>query len=130
MAAELYFDHNVPYDAAVYLRDAGYSVRTASNIGKATASDDEHVLIAALNRWFTVTTNGRDFILLHDAWHRWSRQWRVSPAHAGILIIRADWVANRIAGEIHAFLQQEVPIENRLYTWDVALGWRQRTEFP
>jgi hypothetical protein len=122
---EIYFDHNVVAAAADPLRQLGYSVRTASNIGKARASDDEHFLLAAQGGWLTVTNNGRDYILLHDAWHRWSRAWHVAPppVHGGVLVIDATWRVPRIVGEVGAFYAQGFPIQNCLYTHHPEKGW-------
>jgi hypothetical protein len=123
--AEIYFDHNVVAAAAGPLRQMGHSVRTASNIGMARASDDEHFLLAAQRGWLTITSNGRDFILLHDAWHRWSAAWGVAPppVHGGVLVVDARWLVPRLVGEIVAFLGLNLPTPNHLYTHHPARGW-------
>jgi hypothetical protein len=96
----------------------------------ARATDEHHLLFAALKGWTLVTNNAKDFILLHDAWHRWSKAWQVAPLHAGILVARADWNANRLAGEVNDFFARQLTIVNCLYTLDAAQGWVLRPATP
>lgn len=71
--AAFYLDHNVALETARLLRKAGHSATTAREIGLAAVRDDEHLPRSASERRTLVTHNAGDFILLHDAWLRWSR---------------------------------------------------------
>jgi len=104
--AAFYTDHNVARAVAELLRVAGHVAVTARDLGLEEASDDEQLLTAAQHDRIFVTHNESDFILLHDAWQRWSATWGVPAQHAGILIIPQgrkygiDWDARQISQEI------------------------------
>ena len=83
----------------------GPDVLLASDLGMERATDDEQLLVAAnLNR-ILVTCDRKDFILLHDAWHRWSAAWNVVAHHAGILVIPDLWTRERATVELHAYVE-------------------------
>jgi hypothetical protein len=112
------------------LKGRGHDARTAVDVGMSHATDEDHLLTAARNGWTLVTNDAEDFILLHDAWHRWSREWRVTPTHSGILIAMQTWKAERLAAEVEEFLGRGLPLENRLYQWKWTGSWPQRPQFP
>ncbi|MBI3971844.1 MAG: DUF5615 family PIN-like protein [Chloroflexi bacterium] len=122
----LYLDHNVPRQADGLLRQNGHAVWTSRQIHRERATDDEQLLVAVTQGWTIVTNNARDFVLLHDAWHRWSQAWHVTPRHSGILITRQTWDGHRVAAEVSMFLALDVDTANELYQWHGDLGWVRR----
>ena len=70
--ADAYADHNMSFDIVGLLRHAGHRVVTARDLGLDHADDDVHLLTAAQRGWTLLTSNSKDFRLLHDAWRRWS----------------------------------------------------------
>lgn len=124
--ASVYLDHNVPADAAGFLRADQHVVRSAVEVQLERATGDVQLLEAARRGWVIVTNNVRDFILLHDAWHLWSREWGVTPQHAGILLTRQTWNARRLADEVSGFLATGPALTNQLYQWHGERGWVRR----
>jgi hypothetical protein len=127
--ASIYADNDVAVQLAPLLRARGHSVTTALAFGRATALDDEQLLIAAEHGWTLVTHNRKDFELLHDAWRRWSGAWRVAATHAGILVVpqRPQWTIGQMVQELDAFFAAGYVLTNELYRWQQAFsGWVRR----
>ncbi len=124
--AALYLDECVPNAAVQHLEQYGHSV-THARIYRKSASDDEQILIAADNGWTMITSNERDFILLHRAWLRWSSRWGVSPQHAGILLTRNTWLEDVLAERVNAYFAEQRDMTNRLFRWADGRGWEERT---
>src|SRR5439155_6703597 len=83
--ASLYLDHGVAIAVTPPLLAAGHDVVIARRVVPRTAGDDLHLLTAThLGR--ILVTYDADFILLHNAWRRWSRDWGISRLHTGILL--------------------------------------------
>ena len=121
----LYGDHNVSRYLARLLREHGHTATNARELGLERATDGAHLLLAAERGWLLLTHNERDFVLLHDAWLRWSRSWGIAPQHAGILVLpqREDWGLTRTVSEIEAFLAVHPATINELYAWRASRGW-------
>ena len=120
--AALYLDEDV-HQAATDLLDAlGHSTLHARVHAKG-AGDDAQLLIAARDNRVLVTCNRKDFVLLHDAWQRWSQEWGVHPQHAGILVVRNEWTPQSIAERVDAFFALGRPTANRLYRYVAERGW-------
>lgn len=87
-----------------------------------------HLAEAAEAGRILITHNRNDFILLHRAWHRWSRRWGVYRLHAGILIIpqMPHWQPAQAAAEIETIVRQ-ASIDGELYAydWQVGTGWQR-----
>jgi hypothetical protein len=98
-----YIDNDVSRAVAPLLREAGHDAVSAENLRLDRAGDEEHVLVAAEQRRVFITHNERDFLLLHDAWRRWTTAWHMSQQHAGIVVVPqgrrygVDWSAQQIA---------------------------------
>ncbi len=120
--ADLYTDHNVALQIAVLLRAAGHDVVTARERNLERAGDDEQLLAAAEVGRLLITHNAKDFILLHDAWRRWSKAWNLAAHHAGILVI-PQLPPARAAQEIDDFLRSRPRLQDELYLWRAASGW-------
>jgi hypothetical protein len=89
MNPQFHLDQDVNKQIKQYL-NAHYTddvAKTAAELGLHMASDGHHLLLAAQASRIFVTHNGKDFIMLQDAWVRWSAAWRMQSTHAGILII-------------------------------------------
>jgi hypothetical protein len=131
MAAFL-LDHNVSAALAVLLRRAGHDVAETREVGKARATDDELLLIAAsLNRIFItyfITYNEGDYVLLHDAWRRWSAAWGILVTHPGIIVLpQPPRLANaHAARELVDFLTAGAEVASGLYSLRPSGEWRRR----
>jgi hypothetical protein len=126
--AALHVDHNVSSQLALLLRRAGHDVIETRVIGMSRATDDALLLAAADGGRVFITYNEADFVLLHDAWRRWSAAWGVNVAHAGILVLpQPPHLANSQAAQaLDSFLLTSIPLASELYLFRRAEGWRQR----
>lgn len=85
--ARFYLDNDVAAKVAVLLRARGHDAISARDLKREDASDDEQFFIASeLERVF-ITHNEKDFILLYDAWKRWSAAWQISKPHPGAVSV-------------------------------------------
>jgi hypothetical protein len=129
--ANFYIDSNVALEVADRLRVASHTAVTARDLRREGNSDDEHLLLASQQGQIFVTHNERDFILLHDAWKRWSVAWGVAEKHAGVLVVPqgrkygTDWGAEQIVRAVMACLQQCPPVTGGLFRYKGA-GWERR----
>ena len=114
--AHFYLDENMPLQLVLELQGFGHTAVTADDLGLKRAGDDEQLLVAAGNGW-TLVTRDKDYLLLHDAWLRWSAAWHVQVNHAGILLTPHKWLVPQAALEIHTFIQGGQPLTNYLYQW-------------
>lgn len=131
MAAFL-LDHNVSSKLVPLLYVRGHTATTARAVQMDSAGDERILLAAATQERILVTHNIKDFQLLHDAWHLWSRTWGVKSDHMGILIIPDyhRWIPIRAAREIDTFIAQEFSLTNTLYEWKARDGWQRRPQPP
>ena len=127
-ATKLYIDHDVARQIADLLRSRGYDVATTRERGLEKARDGEQLLVAAQEERVLLTHNGADFLLLNDAWLRWSQAWQVTPRHVGILVIpqRPRLSPVQAVEEVHRFLTLGQSMVNRLYQWRAGSGWQHR----
>jgi hypothetical protein len=126
--ASFYFDHNVAVQVSQALHSLGHNVTTARDLRLEYAEDDEHLLVASEQNWILVTHDGSDFTLLHDAWQRWSRAWRVQAHHGGVLVIPHRWKPDQVARELSGFAQAHLALQNQLYAWNSTKGWERRPD--
>ncbi|MDQ2741137.1 MAG: DUF5615 family PIN-like protein [Chloroflexota bacterium] len=117
--------------ASRLLRAAGHDAVTAHDLRLSDATDDLHLLTAAQQGRIFVTHNENHFVLLHDAWLRWTAAWGISADHAGVVVVPqgtrygVDWDAAHIAEELLACLQYCTPLTNGLFRRKAA-GWERR----
>jgi hypothetical protein len=129
--AAFYIDNDVALEAAQLLRVAGHSAITARDLGRERNTDGEQLLVASQLGHIFLTHNEEDFILLHDAWIRWSAAWGVAASHAGVLIVPqgrrygVDWRAEEIAQSVIICLQDCSPVAGQLLRRKEA-GWERR----
>ena len=121
-----HLDHNVSQKISPLLRTMGHDVVTARDLRMEAAGDEEHLLVAANSVRTLVTSNVKDFRLLHDAWQRWSQDWGIEKRHAGILIIPDTWLAPYATQQLDAFIQITSSVVNELHEWNHL--WRHRRE--
>lgn len=113
------------------LRGRGHDVITSRELGLDRASDGLHLLEAAKRRRILLTYNERDFLLLHDAWLRWSAAWGVQPLHCGVLMLpqRQRWSPTHVLVEIETVLERATAsasdggMTKQLWMWRPARGW-------
>lgn len=133
--ANLYLDEDVPHGAPAELQRLGHSAVHGAHIHQGRyrgATDDVQLLEAVRQERVLVTSNARDFLLLHHAWTHWCRYWiepsdpsvrltglRGPTPHSGILIVPNGWAPGRLAALIDDFFQTHPPSEitGRLYRW-------------
>jgi len=132
-----YLDSDIGSRFAASLESRGHDVTSAAQDGLRSATDDEHSLRAADLSRVLVTHNWHDFLLLHDAWRRWTAAWSVERGHAGIVIVQQppNLPSDRAAHDVAGFAQSGRPLRNELYRrrvggtraiwerWRVGVGW-------
>lgn len=120
-----YLDENVSLKIVPFVEAAGYTVVTYRDAGLKGERDDVHLFRVRRNDWLLVTHNGSDFILLHDALHRW----HVTDPHHGILVL-PDNLSNRDEAQaLDVFVAAGLNSEGELYEWNPAGSWIRRP-FP
>lgn len=130
--AAFYTDNDVALSVVDLLTAAGHLAVCARELRLEGASDDEQLLVAAQQIRTFVTHNERDFVLLHDAWQRWTRAWEITVEHSGILILPqgtrygALWDAERITRAILDCVARCPPIGNQLLRWKQG-NWQRRS---
>jgi hypothetical protein len=125
--ARFYLDNDVPRDVIDLLRAAGHDAVHCRSIFAVDPGDDRHLLEAKRQNRILVTHNGGDYILLHDAWRRWSQDWGVTAEHGGILVLPQSNAAE-VFRLIDVFLSQNLPIRNELYGYRTRGGWVRRPD--
>ena len=130
--ADFYQEEPVSDITAGRLIVLGHSVVDAKRILPRGTSDHTHLAKSARLRRILLTTNAKDFRLLHAAWRDWFLEWGAPPypRHAGILIIPRPPLLSPIAGAelVHTFvasLPTGENLDNRLFWWTSGLGWRE-----
>lgn len=120
-----YLDENVSLKIVPFVQAAGYTVVTYLDEGLKGERDDVHLFTARHNNWILVTYNGSDFVLLHDALHRWG----IINPHSGILVL-PDNLSNRAEAQaLDVFVAAELSIAGELYEWNQLGSWIRRP-FP
>jgi hypothetical protein len=119
--ADFYIDNDVALEVARLLNVSGHTAVTARDVGREGDRDEEQLLVASQQGHIFLTHNEADFVLLHDAWQRWSEAWGVPARHAGILIVPQgrryglDWGSEQIARSVVDCLHECSPISGRLF---------------
>ena len=124
--ARFQLDHNVSRQIADLLRFRGHDVVTARELGLEDAADDVHLLAAIQDGRIFVTHNRADFVLLHYAWRRWTRVWRLTQPHSGILVVPQPphLPPAEVANELN-HIQAGVSLVDELYEyeWQTRRAW-------
>jgi len=121
----VYIDEDVGKVFIQLLQADGHTVLHARTTpGMSGVTDGNQLLFAAQHDSVLLTHNGRDFLLLHDAWRRWGAAWRSVHAHEGILLIPQHVTAIVVARAVHDQLTGNFPLRNEFYEWDRARGWQ------
>jgi hypothetical protein len=123
-------DENVSERLARALMDLGFDVTTVNRLGAKGADDATQLLSAAQAGRTFISHNVEDFILLQKAWISWSRAWNATAIarHFGILLLYPGKGVSvqRVAEVVAELSDAESHLENRLFTWNSAVGWRER----
>jgi len=127
--ARFYIDNCLSPRIARELRQRQHWAVATRSRQMGRAGDEEQLLIATQNSEILVTSNRKDFFLLHDAWLRWSRAWSTVPLpqHPGILVIPQAWPPDVAAHELDHFVTRGVLLANGLYWFRLNVGWQQRS---
>jgi len=124
-------DENVSGRLGDAIRAFGYDVLTTDALGRKGASDVDQLSFAALSRRLLITHDAGHFELLHEAWHRWSRDWGVASEqrHGGILLLPDPGVL-AIASAAHAIdelLRAKPALSRRLLVLTRSTVWQELT---
>jgi hypothetical protein len=110
----------------------GVDVVSANLTNKGLLDPEQLLRAVALGR-VLITSNTRDFLLLHQTWLIWPRSWelRPRPVHHGILLLHSapGFGVPEVAREILAFLVAIGPtgdLRNRAFAWNAQLGWHEK----
>ncbi len=122
--ATFYTDENVSSLLNDALRAFGHTVFATFDEGRSSATDGSQLLFAAEREWIILMHNRADFILLQDAWHLWTRAWRVEPEHTGIVVVEPTNASRypEIAALVNDLCQQHA-LPNALFAWKRTTGW-------
>lgn len=120
-----FLDNDFPFGAGGELQRLGHNVEPARSTNRERCNDEDQLLYAATEGRILITHNRRDFLLLHDAWQRWSRAWDVQPLHAGILVLRQGLTYQEYAARIDSYLSDAGSVTNALHFCDSAGHWSQ-----
>ncbi|MHB8644587.1 MAG: hypothetical protein ACYDAR_02220 [Thermomicrobiales bacterium] len=116
--AIVYLDEDVAMALAQILASYGHHVTDAHAERQEEQPDPAQLLFAAQSNRTLLAYNGRDHLLLHQAWSIWTHQWGVPDRHAGIILVphvRPDQIA-QLAREIDDILtRNDTELENALY---------------
>jgi hypothetical protein len=132
--ARFCLDEDVAMDVALLLTQAGHdALSSVSSLDLRHIGDYDVLRIIARDRRILVTHNAEDFVLLHHAWRRWSRDWGIDPTHAGILVPlqRLGLRPNEIVFRLDELLATGWALTNELYLFTgLAGGWVRIPEPP
>ncbi len=120
-----YLDENVSLKIVPFVRAAGYPVITYLDKGLKGERDDVHLFTARQNDWILVTYNGSDFILLHDALHRWN----VLDPYRDILVLPDNLPNHTETQALDVFVAADLRIAGELYEFTMTGSWIRRP-FP
>ena len=124
-----YADEDVTEDIAPLLRSRGHHSLTTTAAGNKGFKDPRQLAFAAREGRVLITANRLDFVMLQEAWLRWSRDWEAEAhaVHAGILIIPSGSgrLAVRRADEVDRLLSSGIDLGNRLFRRRADVGWQE-----
>lgn len=130
VAGRFYLDNDVPLRLGDELRRAGHDAIHVRDLGTFRRSDADHLLAATRDGRIVVTHNRKDYLLLHDAWHRWTLAWTVLDQHAGVLCLPHNLQPHALFVAIDVFLSSDFPIANEVYTYSPATSWIRQPYQP
>jgi hypothetical protein len=128
--AQLYLDNDVSLLLVPLLERAGHKVTTTRELGHSAASDEAQLLTAVHRGEVFVTSNRRDFVMLHRAWLLWPASFDVElPPHSGILVIdqgnlglQYDALQRVLSGG------SEYSLPMNILWWHLPIGWSSLTD--
>ena len=124
-----YLDENVAEALAPALGALGLDAVTTVGLGRKGATDVSQLTYAARTQRILITHDVGHYEMLHEAWQTWARDWGVADRarHPGILLLPDPGLlpvadAARLVAELLAGVDT---VENRLFAWKMATGWRE-----
>jgi hypothetical protein len=127
--ADVYLDEDVSEFVAPPLHLRGHDVLTTTEAGTKGYKDPRQLAYAARAGRVLISANRGDFVMLHEAWLRWSRDWAVEAqaVHAGILVVQSGSgrLAELLATAIDQFLASGIDPRNRLFKLNADTGWTE-----
>jgi predicted nuclease of predicted toxin-antitoxin system len=122
VAARFYLDEDVSLGLRDELRNVGHDAVHVRDLGTRGRPDSYHLLSASQDQRILIAHNRDDYLLLHDAWNRWSATWNVTQGHAGILCL-PHMKPRELFFAVDVFLHSSLSIVNECYTYDQAMSW-------
>ena len=130
--ASFYLDACINPKLADELRALRHEAITARDAGLALDAPDPRQLLEAVHRNAVFLTHDAGFVAFHDAWHRWSREWGVTPwppKLPPILVFphydarRTQlWLLPYTAAQLDVFVGSGRTASNSLHHWKPATG--------
>jgi hypothetical protein len=130
--ASFYLDACINPKLGDELQKLGHATATSRSAGLALDAPDPRQLLESVRRNAIFLSHDAGFLSLHDAWHRWSREWGVAPwppALPPILLFphydprRAPlWLLPYAAGQLDAFVAGGQAVYNSIHQWKPAIG--------
>ena len=103
-----YVDEDVTEDISPLLRTRGHDALTTTEAGNKGFKDPRQLAFAARSGRVLITANRFDFVMLHEAWLRWSKEWdaEARAVHPGILVVPSGSgrLAEQLADEVDRLL--------------------------
>lgn len=130
--ARFYVDNDIARRVVSHLEVAGHDALAAWDARLDGATDDEQFLFAVQQQRILLTHNERDFLLLHDAWRRWTQVWNLTESHSGILVVPQGmrygiyWDADQISRTVLDLMNQDLPLVGELFRWKEGRWQRRR----
>lgn len=121
--ARFFLDNDFPLGTGIELQRMGHDISSARSTNREHCHDEDQLLYAAAENRILVTHNRRDFVLLHDAWRRWSRAWDISEQHAGVLVLRQGNTYRQYAKHIAEYVDQLEQVANVLHLQESDGQW-------
>jgi len=114
-SVRLYVDADITPKLARILREQGYDVISAHEVGNAEATDEEHMAFAAAQKRILLTCNARDFTPIFEGY------WFAGQAHSGIV------VSEQL--EIGEMLRRVTALLDSTATDEMHNNWKNLAEF-
>lgn len=126
MAFTYYTDEDLQYDLSGAFRRAGYDAESVKDRRTFGWTDARQLFLAVELGHTMITSNKKDFILLHEALRLWHGRWEVSTPlrHHGIIIV-PHWDVADIVRLVLDFTENRDSLENECFLYDEYRGWKE-----
>jgi hypothetical protein len=126
VAITYYTDEDLQYDLGAAFRSEGNDAETVKDHRTFGWSDARQLFLAVDLGRTMITSNKKDFILLHEALALWHRRWAVSQPlrHHGIIIVPPMDIAD-IVSIVIDFTAGRNSLDNQCFLYDKRTGWKE-----